>query len=270
MTTLHDTMAPPVFSPTGERDAPRMTIANRTRASVTTPGALSDRQRDRMYTIMCDHFLGIERATFDRDLAEKDWVVHMDDDLGELQGFTTLKLLRHREGDRTYLGFYSGDTVLAPEFLSDSQWLGTWSRFVFAEAARHPDARSYWVLLTATHRTYRIMTSSFKVAYPDPCRPGTDDERRLLDAFVRQKFPDEYDAAAGVVVPAHPTPYRHAEEVEAAGGGHNRYNQFFRERNPGYLRGNFLCCLTEIAPENTTPLGRRVLAANKDADDVAQ
>lgn len=237
-----------------------MTIANKTQARVTTPAELSAAERNRMYAIMCEHFLNVNRDTFDRDLSEKNWVVRMDDADGTLQGFTTLKLLRHTEGDTQYLGFFSGDTVLAPDFASEGAWLGVWSRFVFEIAEQYPECRSYWVLLTATHRTYRMMTSAFQVFYPDPNRPNAELERRLVAAFVRQKYPSEFDEERGIVSSHDPIPYRHAAEVEAASGDHNHYNQFFRQINPGYLKGDFLCCLTEISRLNMTPLGRRVAA----------
>lgn len=245
-----------------------MTIAHRTRARVTAPNELSAAERDRMYAIMCEHFLNVDRGTFDRDLTEKDWVVRMDDADGLLQGFTTLKLLRHREGNQEYLGFFSGDTVLSTDFASEGAWLGTWSRFVLSVAEQHPECRSYWVLLTATHRTYRILSTAYRVFIPDADRTAaeTTHERELLNAFVRQKYPNEFNETTGIVSSNPPVPYRNAAEVEANNGDHNRHNRYFHSLNPGYLKGDFLCCLTELSRENLTALGRRITASDAGAE----
>ena len=232
---------------------------SRTRSDVVTPDQLTRYERQRMYAIMADHFVNVTLEAFDRDLSEKDWVIRILDASGEVQGFSTLKLLRHEDERGLYLGFYSGDTVLAPEFMSESQWLGTWARHVFGIAEAHPDHQSFWVLLTATHRTYRFLPGFFKEFHPDPDHPTPINRKGILDAFVVQKFPNEYDRDRGIVRLASPTPYRHADQVEASGGQHNRFNQYFRAINPGYIQSDFLCCLVAIDRSNVTPLGHRVL-----------
>jgi len=212
-----------------------------------------------MFEIMNEHFVGVDRTVFEHDLDEKDWVVRVDDQLGTLQGFTTLKLMSATMGGAPTFGFFSGDTVLSPDFMSDSSWIGVWARHVFAVAAARPDSRFFWVLLTATHRTYRILPACYLRFAPDPDRTDDTELRDVIRTFVPQKFPSEFDPTTGVVRLSDPIRYRHADDVEADGDEHNRYSRYFRERNPGYLRGDFLCCATEIRPENLNALGRRII-----------
>lgn len=231
------------------------------RTDVVAPSDLSASARERMHRLMAGHFANVERDRFEQDLSEKDWVVVLSDASGRIQGFTTLALLETKEGGQTVLGFYSGDTVLAPEFWGEHGWLGVWSRHVFSEARKRPEKKSYWILLTATHRTYQFLPAFFQEFYPRGDRPTPPDWKRRLDAFVRLKFSEEYDAERGVVSLRYPTPVRNPKEVESGVPADDPYAQYFLQRNPGYLQGDFLACITEIHRSNTTRLGLRVLGS---------
>jgi len=231
----------------------------RVRAEILPPRELTSAQKVRMHGLMAEHFENVDRRRFLEDLDEKDWAVVLFDDAGGIQGFTTLALLEIQEGGRRVLGFYSGDTVLAREYRGRSGWLSVWSRHVFRTAAQFSDCRAFWILLTATHRTYRFLPAFFREFHPRPDAPIPPDWKRRLDAFVRLKFPEEYDPIRGVVALREPTPVRRPEEAQSDVPLDDPYAQFFVQRNPGFLRSDFLACITEIAPSNTTPLGRRVL-----------
>lgn len=231
----------------------------RVRAEILRPRELTSAQKERMHGLMDGYFENVERRRFLEDLDEKDWAVVLFDDAGRIQGFTTLALLEIREDDRRTLGFYSGDTVLAREFWGRSGWLSVWSRHVFQTAAQFADCRVFWILLTATHRTYRFLPAFFREFHPRPDVPIPADWKARLDAFVRLKFSEEYDPVRGVVALREPTPVRRPDEAQSDVPLDDPYAQFFVQRNPGFLQSDFLACITEIAPWNTTPLGRRVL-----------
>jgi len=233
----------------------------RTFPSVTAPEDLTASERDRMYAILGEHFENVERGVFEKDLAEKDWVIRIDDAAGRIQGFSTLcRMTVQHLGERVH-AFFSGDTVLAKAYMSESSWMSVWSDLAFSQAARLAPEKAYWLLLTATQRTYRILPSCFRSFHPDPKRDPDRDTLALLGKFVQQKFPDEYQAHTGTVVLRRPIPYRSAQEIEAAAGEHHEANRWFRLMNPGYLRGDFLCCLTELTPGNLTSIGQRILSS---------
>lgn len=235
--------------------APRRTFPR-----VVTQEELGGQDRDRMYAILCEHFDNVDRDVFGADLAEKDWIIRVDDEQGQIQGFSTLKhMVAQLDGERVH-AFFSGDTVLSPQYLSESSWMGVWIDLVLEQAGRFAPEKAYWLLMTATHRTYRILPSCFHDYIPHLERPTSPKMGRLLEVFSRQKFPQEFQADTGTVVLEHAIPYRNADDVEAAAGEHHPANRFFRQMNPGYLRGDFLCCLAEVSLDNLNRLGRRFVS----------
>lgn len=233
--------------------------SRRTTSKAIEVSQLSSEDHLHMFNILSEHFLNLQFDVFEKDLREKDWVVTVNDAAGKIIGFSTLKVLSQEiEGEKIY-AFYSGDTVLSKSFTGDPTWIPTWGEHVFAQAALLAPAKSYWLLLTATHRTYRILPTCFKEFIPNPKAPPNPHLKKIMDNFVLQKFPDEYDPETGVVVLKNPIPYSDAERVKARVGGHHFYTNYFREINPMYLRGDFLCCLTEIKPENLNPRGSRIV-----------
>jgi len=79
-----------------------------------------------------------------------------------------------------------------------------------------------------------------------------------MEALARLKFPEEYDASSGLVRLARPTPVKRDREELASEGIDDDDALFFTARNPGYLNGDYLACLTFFAPENYTRLGRKL------------
>lgn len=232
------------------------------RTEIVVPDDLSVEDRQRMHQLMAGHFANIRRDQFERDLSEKDWAVVISDANGRIQGFTTLALLEARDAGRTIFGFYSGDTVLAPEFWGEHGWLGVWSRHVFAEAEKRSPSKCYWVLLTATHRTYRFLPGFFREYYPRHDQPTPHEWQNRLDTFVRLKFPNEYDSQRSVVSLKSPTPVLQPGQAESGVPLDDPHSQFFVRRNPGYLQSDFLACITDIDRSNTTRLGQRVLGTH--------
>lgn len=223
-----------------------------TSSSVVLVQDLTSEDRRDMFTILGEHFSNLDEKVFNDDLSEKDWVIRVDDAQGKIQGFSTLKkLIQVLDGERIH-GFFSGDTVLSKNFTGDPTWIPVWGDHVFAVAATLLPEKSYWILLTATHRTYRILPTCFKQYIPNPHCPTDPQLKKILDGFVRQKFPNEYDEAAGLVILDKSIPYKNIDVVKAQKGDHHFYTQYFRTLNPNFGRGDFLCCMTELNHENLT------------------
>jgi hypothetical protein len=79
-----------------------------------------------------------------------------------------------------------------------------------------------------------------------------------LDGVARELFGARYDAATGIVRFGRPQVLA-AELLDVPerrrADPHVRY---FLERNPGFVRGDELACLTAIRDDNLTPAGRRM------------
>ncbi len=238
-----------------------MVVKQGTRSRVVHIGDLSEDDHHQMYAILCEHFAGVEREVFESDLREKTWVIRVEDASGRIKGFSTLQRMTIPFGSSQVHAFFSGDTVLARDVMGDSSWIPVWTRHVFREAAKLAPEKCYWLLLTATHKTYRILPSCFEEFIPRPNQAASPVMKELMGKFVRKKFPQEFSEERGLVVLSKAIPYRHAGQVEreAESGEHRGATRYFKEVNPDFLRGDFLCCLTELHPENMTPLGLRIL-----------
>ena len=81
-------------------------------SKVTKIEELSVLQRERMFELFEAAYDGVDREGFFGDLSWKDEVILLEDDSGELQGFTTLafnpKGVVHPAGDV----LFSGDTIV--------------------------------------------------------------------------------------------------------------------------------------------------------------
>ena len=76
--------------------------------------ALAAEERNEMFALLSRHFEGVTRGQFERDLAEKNWVVEIRRD-GRLLGFSTMLVCEERHEGRALTAIYSGDTIVAPE-----------------------------------------------------------------------------------------------------------------------------------------------------------
>lgn len=239
-----------------------MHVKQSTHSRVANIGDLTESDSQRMYEILCEHFADVDRKVFDSDLREKSWVVLVEDDRGEIQGFSTLQRMTLLANGRRVHAFFSGDTVLSNAIMGDASWIPVWTRHVFGEAARLAPEKSYWLLLTATHRTYRILPTCFKEFLPRPDKVASPEMKALMGQFVRKKFPQEFREDSGLVVLSKSIPYRRPEQVEREvdSAEHHSATRYFKKVNPDFLRGDFLCCLTELSPENLTTLGQRILS----------
>jgi len=74
--------------------------------------ALLDSERGAMYEVLSRHFEGVEPGQFRKDLDEKNWVILLEEFLGQISGFSTLLLYEtEHDGERLSV-VYSGDTIV--------------------------------------------------------------------------------------------------------------------------------------------------------------
>jgi hypothetical protein len=219
-----------------------------------------------MFKLIDHHFLNVTPDRFESDLDEKDWVIVIEDDLGTVQGFTTFRLLQAEIEGEPLAAVYSGDTLFSPNYMGERGWLSVWAKHVFRMAASLPDRDFYWVFLASSHRSYQFLPGFFEEFYPHPERSTPVKLARILETFLRQKYDDDYDPTLGLLTLRSPTPYRFPDHVAAQVPGDETFARFFLQRNPGYLKGDLLACITKLSITNVTRVGRRVLGAELAAD----
>lgn len=219
---------------------------------------LAPRVRDAMYALMDRHFAGVDRDTFDADLAEKDHVILLEDAEGEVRGFSTLLTYRSLAAGAPLTIVYSGDTIVDRAAWGSSALARTWIRAVADVRRRHPHGLLYWLLLTSGPRTYRMLPVFFRDFFPRYDQPTPPAPARIIEALARERFGARFDRAAGIVRFARPQALR--SELADVSDAHrdDPHVACFLARNPDYARGDELVCLTRIDDDNLTAAGRRM------------
>lgn len=204
------------------------------------------------------HFDGVAAEPFEADLQEKSDVLRVWKD-GQLVGFSTLLAYREEMDGEPVNVLYSGDTIMSPECWGSPVLARGWIAMVKAVTGSMPAGRCFWLLLSAGFRTYRFLPVFWRDFWPRHEARLPEAIRRWRDELARRRFGSRYDANAGVV--RFPLPHRLRGPLAAVPEGRmaDPHVAFFLEQNPGWREGDELVCLTEIADNNLTAAGRRMI-----------
>jgi hypothetical protein len=214
-------------------------------------------RKEAMFELLSSHFTGVDRRVFQADLAEKSSVIVLEDDDGRLRGFSTLCVYQTVSPGRRVTVIYSGDTIVHRSYWGSQVLAKTWIHAVRCVASAAV-GDVYWLLLTSGYRTYRFLPVFFRAFYPRFDRETPASEQALLDNLARERFGSQYDPATGVV--HFPRPQILADDLVAVPPGRiaDPHVRHFLARNPGFVSGDELVCLTRIQDDNLTPAGRRM------------
>jgi hypothetical protein len=214
--------------------------------------------RAEMYALFAQQFDGVPEADFLRDLDEKNWVLLLRGDGGELAGFSSLHVYRAVVGEQELTVVYSGDTVVDVSTWSDSALSYYWMGAVDYLQRYYETDRLYWFLLVSGFRTYRFLPVYSEFFYPRYDQPTPPAVQEIMDALAIARFGDRYDPETGIVRLR--APARLKDELCGIPG--NRLSDphiaFFAERNPGHEQGDELVCFSILAEDKLTRLGKRM------------
>jgi hypothetical protein len=210
-----------------------------------------------MFALLARNFHGVEPAVFQRDLAEKNWVVLLEDERGTLRGFSTFLMYATRAGGRPITVVCSGDTIVEPSAWGSTALPRAWIRAVYEARAGYPEGDLFWLLLTSGFRTYRMMPVFCRTFYPRFDMPAHPEAQSLLDALASERYGAAY--ARGVVRFSRPQVLRECLIGVPDGRSADPHVRFFLERNPGFVVGDELVSLGALALENLTAAGRRMV-----------
>jgi hypothetical protein len=228
-------------------------------AGVTAVASLGAADIDDMFELYAAYYDGTTRALFEHDLREKHWVVALHTGHGALVGFSTLALSDVALDGATARVIYSGDTIIDRPYWGTQALAFTWIRFAGTLKAQAADRPLYWFLIVKGHRTYRYMSTFAIDFFPHWSKPTPARARRMIDTLARGRFGDAYRAEGGVV--SFPRSRGHLKVAWTQVEPDELIRPdvaFFLRSNPGYVRGDELACLTELAPSNLRPMARRV------------
>ncbi len=227
-------------------------------------------ERGQMYRLLSKHFAGVNRATFEADLAGKQWVLLLEA-ARRLQGFSTIAAFDTAHEGQVVSVVCSGDTIVEPEAWQSAALPRSWIAAVREIQRRElRGARLYWLLLTSGMRTYRLLPVFWRDFHPCHDRPIPAATELLLMSLARDRFGDWFQPETGTVHFQAPQVLRPHLAAMAPGRLTDPHVAYFLRRNPGWHRGDELVCLTEIAVDNLTPAGRRMWDAAAAAPSVIE
>jgi hypothetical protein len=128
---------------------------------------------------------------------------------------------------------------------------------------RHPRGRLIWLLLTSGFRTYRFLPVFWRDFWPRWDAPMPPEIRALRDRLAREKLDPLYDPETGIVRFTEPQVLREDLGEIPAGRLADPHVAFFLAANPGWVHGDELVCLAELAEWNLTSAGRRMWREGK-------
>ena len=227
-------------------------------------GDLSTNQVDEMHDLLGGYFEGVSRNVFQRDLREKNWVILLEDRRGKIRGFSTLLYYGTCFEGKFVSVVYSGDTIVERAHWGSQTLPRTWIQSVNRLRAQCRTERLFWLLISSGYRTYRFLPLFWKTFYPRYDLLAPPDRQRLLDTLASERFANAYSRKEGVVRFDQPQILRRELLAIPAAKRKDPHITFFADRNPGYIRGDELVCLTEIAAENLTTAGQRMWRKSND------
>lgn len=219
-------------------------------------------ERASMLRLLEAHFEGVTAAVFERDLAEKDWVLLLEESCG-LRGFSTLQIYERRFGDEVATIVYSGDTIIERGAWGSSALSRCWIGSVRALRELHPRGRLYWLLLTSGFRTYRFLPVFWRDFHPRFDAETHPEVCSRLTLLAAERFGARYRPELGIVRFESPQVLREGLRDVPAAKLQDPHVAYFLARNPGWVQGDELACLTEISFENLTAAGRRMWRASE-------
>jgi hypothetical protein len=244
---------------------PIVSATMRLTGRIVPRAALDGAQRTGMFSLLCAHFAGVDWDTFGADLAEKNFALLLEDASGRLRGFSTLLVYASRVKPGVTV-VYSGDTIVERGWWGSPALPLTWLRAVRNITPSYEGREVWWLLLTSGFRTYRFLPVFFRRFTPryddsthdQSSNDSTVDECALLAMLAAERFGDRFDAASGIVRLARPQTLVPELLDVPDGRAADRDIAFFLERNPGYVDGDELACLSRIDESNLTPAARRI------------
>lgn len=202
----------------------------------------------RMHALFSHYYDQHSLEQFKRDLLEKDHVILMRDRTTEtIQGFSTLMQVAIESGGKSYIGIFSGDTVVAREYWGSPALGFSFVAYYWRVRLRNWMRPVYWFLITKGYKTYLLMANNFEFHYPRYESATPARISRLIDDFYGRRFNNAYDPAKKLIAPGGQSCRL---KCEVAPIDHDLLKHpriaFFQRANPLWIQGNELACVAKM------------------------
>lgn len=230
------------------------------RSSVVLVDSLTAEDRLDMLALMRRHYDNVTPTQFSSDLDAKRWVIVARNEANRIRGFATQDLQRHTIDGVPIRVLFSGDTIIDRRYWSNNHLIGTWGQFALDLADEVPDVPLYWHLISKGYKTYRLLPLFFHDFHPRYDRPSSAVDRRRLDVVSLARFPDQYDADAGLVrATANGCRLRDGVADITTARLRDPHVRYFARRNPRHAEGDELSCLAPLSRDNFTAAAYRAI-----------
>ena len=221
---------------------------------------LSADDQEKMLMLLSEHFLGVEREVFKSDLDRKNWVILIENNKGDLVGFSTIQLYQTAYEGETISVVYSGDTIMDRSAWSSFCLPRAWIRTIKDISHHHEARRMVWLLITSGFRTYRFLPVFWREYYPRYDKSTPSEVNALINHLAYERFGNQYDEELGIVQFKHPHKLTRDLAIIPEGKMADPHVAYFNQVNPGHTQGDELVCFTEISDDNLSAAGRRMLS----------
>ncbi len=227
---------------------------------------LTSQQRADMLALMDRYYANITVMQFAHDLKEKQWVITLSDpQSGRLCGFSTQMVMHTECQGKPIHALFSGDTIIAPEYWGDVALSHVWGNLALALIDQYAgDGELYWFLISKGYKTYRFLPLFFHIFYPRYDVPTPVHIRDVIECLAKEKYAVAFRADQGIIVADDKKDCLRSGIAEITPERlHDPHVRYFLKRNPGYARGDELCCVAPLTRENFTPAAYRVIHAKQ-------
>ncbi|MBI3038636.1 hypothetical protein HYY75_06255 [bacterium] len=217
------------------------------------------KMEEQMFRLMETHFQPIDREKFLADLKEKDKIILLEDLDGNIQGFTTIKILVTTFENEPIRVIFSGDTIIHRNFWGTLELPRTWGRFMLSSIREAQGIPLFWFLISSGYKTYRFLPVFFREFFPRFNVPTPKKMECLIEHLANVLFPDQFDKMKGTIALKFPTPLRPGIADLTPDRMKDPHISFFAQRNPDHYLGVELACLAPLEIGNLQPFVKRLL-----------
>jgi hypothetical protein len=223
-----------------------------------TISSLTPSEREELWRVYSRHFHA-PRADFTASMALGTHVARfLDPTTGVPRGLVAYQIHQSEVLGRSFHWIWAGalaiDRPLRGRYLLEVSGLEIYARF----RLRHPLSPLYWIYMSTSYQSYRMMARTFEQHWPHPDGPTPPWEQAAIDAVARRLVPERYDPERGLVLPSGTKSVRPDSARTTTPDDHPQ-RRFYRQINPLAAQGGSVVLLCPLALGNAGAMVRHTL-----------
>lgn len=204
--------------------------------------------KQKMFLLFNKYYENVDEEKFYKDLEAKDKSIILEDKRKILRGFSTITEIQTTNSKGTLYGVFSGDTVIESNYWGGTQLTMEFFKNVLKVKFKHPKSEVYWFLISKGFKTYLLLANNFKNYYPRFDRQTPSKHKKIINDFATHLYGElyqsknmiikasgNYDRLKGTVAPITSEMIKKSPKIA-----------FFNKMNPGWVKGDELCCIGRV------------------------